>query len=401
MSSTLADRWSVIVVGGRIAGAAAAMALAPYADEILILERSGSGTFWPQQASWDRKANLLWHELGLLESVLRCGAPRILAHTFRTLDTDVEYDYPQDDEHCYRMSVAREDLDPALARAAVAQGNVTLARPAKVTDVLTEGGRVAGVEFVYDGSVRQARCGLVVFADGRLSANADRIGAVPYLSQPSAWLALLYYCDGLALTADHGYYSKQPGAMVVVAPCGVSSWCVSASIHRDRIERAGVSAVRVFTEVVGTDPLVGAAVARARCISPIGGAGKMRLLRRPMAGPGWCLVGDCGYFLDPLTALGTRAALTTVRLLRDRVADAGSVTARGLHQGLTAERDRLLEPEWARTVSAIGRSSVLPGELARARMLATDPDAALAAVRSQMGLKPRAAVAMAAGSRED
>lgn len=388
MTGKLPFAWSVIVVGARVSGSAAAWALAPYVDSVLLLDHSTATAFWPQPASWDRNANLLWDDLGLLGDVHGCGAPPVLGHTFQTLDTVVRYSYPADDEHCYRMTVPRERLDPSLAQAAVRRGNVTLARPAKVTGVLREGDRVTGVDFILEGARRQARCGLLVLADGRVSRNADRLGAPPYMSNPSPWSSFVYYAGGLGLPPDHGYYSRQPGAMTVVLPCGPAQWCVSASIHAEQIARGGTAPVRVFTDTVRADPLVGAAVARGSRLSRAGGAGKLRMLRRPMAGPGWALVGDCGYFLDPLTALGVRAALVTVRLLRDRVADAGGVLTPGLHAGLTAARDSLLRAEWERTVLMTGSHAVPPGQCERARVQARDPAAALAAVRSQMGLPP-------------
>ncbi|MFI0723493.1 NAD(P)/FAD-dependent oxidoreductase [Streptomyces sp. NPDC021224] len=382
------ERFDVVVVGGRIAGAAAAWALAPYVRDVLVLERAAPGAFWPQAASWDRSCTLLWQELGLLDTVLGCGAPKLTGHVFRTLGTEVEYRYPREDEHCYRMSVAREVLDPALLSAALGRGNVELRRPATVTGLLYEGGRVAGVEYRDGRTARQALCDLVVLADGRVSRNADRLGAAPYATVPSPWTSLLHYCGPLELDAGRGYYSRQPGAMVVVVPCGPDSWCVSASLHRELIERSGAAAVRTFAEVVRRDPLVGPAVSAAEPLSRVGGAGKLRLLRRPMAGPGWCLVGDSGYFLDPLTALGTRGALTAVTLLRDRVAAAGGAAVPGLHTGLTARRDALLDAGWQRTVRAVGGPDVPAEQLARARALAADPAAALAAVRAQMDLAP-------------
>lgn len=390
MSAPPAERFSVVVVGARIAGAAAARVLAPHVGDVLLLDRGGPAAFWPQAASWDRHTNLLWSELGLLDTVLGCGAPRITGHTFRTLDTEVVHDYPDDDEHCYRMGVAREDLDPALAAAAAAEGNVTLLRRAKVTGVLREGERAVGVTYLHGGTVHEVRCDLVVFADGRVSRNADRLGAQPYATLPSPWAALLYYCENVGLPAKRSYYSRQPGSVVVVVPTGPTTWCVSASVHQDLVRRSGRPAVRVFDDLVSGDALVGAAVRGGTRVSPVGGAGRLRLLRRPMAGPGWCLVGDCGYFLDPITALGTKAALASVRLLRDRVADAGTLTSPTLHTGLTRRRDDLLDADWQRTVAAVGTFGPADTHVARARVLAADPRAALAVTRAQMGLAPPA-----------
>lgn len=67
-----------------------------------------------------------------------------------------------------------------------------------------------------------------------------------------------------------------------------------------------------------------------------------------MSGPGWCLVGDAGYHLDPVTAQGTRAAVVTARILRDRIAGVGRVAGTDL-TGLTDERDAALDADWAYT----------------------------------------------------
>ncbi|HEX4728878.1 MAG TPA: FAD-dependent oxidoreductase, partial [Jatrophihabitans sp.] len=100
----IGGHWDVVVVGGRIAGASTAWALAPYADRVLVVDACRPGSFWPQQATWDRSGNLLWSDLGLLDTVLGCGAPRTFGHGFRADGELVEHDYPQQDEHSYRMT---------------------------------------------------------------------------------------------------------------------------------------------------------------------------------------------------------------------------------------------------------------------------------------------------------
>ena len=47
---------------------------------------------------------------------------------------------------------------------------------------------------------------------------------------------------------------------------------------------------------------------------PLAFAGEPGYLRRP-AGPGWALVGDAGYFKDPITAHGITDALRDAELL--------------------------------------------------------------------------------------
>lgn len=378
----------VVVIGARIAGAAAAWSLAPYAGDVLLLERSAPGVFWPQAASWDRHANLLWHELGLTETVLGCDAPSIRGHIFQTGKSVINYNYPDDDQHCYRMCIEREKLDSSLVGKALSRGNVRLLRGARASRVLTEEGQAVGVAYRHGGHDYEVRASLVVLADGRVSRTADSLGIGAYEEHPSPWSSFMYYCEGVRMPPERAYYSRQTGTLAVLAPCGPTTWCASASIHRELVRRTGQSQIALFHQALDHDPLIGPALIGSRRVSPVGGAGKLVLRRRPMAGPGWCLLGDCGYFLDPLTALGTRAALTAVRLLRDQVIRVGSLRAEELHQGLTQLRDAQLDAGWERTVRAVGHCEIPAAQLSRAEAQAADPAVCDAVMREQMGLPP-------------
>jgi 2-polyprenyl-6-methoxyphenol hydroxylase-like FAD-dependent oxidoreductase len=341
----IAGHWSVVVAGGRIAGATTAWALAPYAEKVLVVDASQATSFWPQQATWDREGNLLWAEFGLLDTVLACGAPRTYGHTLRVDGDVVQHDYPQQDEYSYRMTVPREVLDPALLRAAESRANVTVLRPARLTGIASQGGRVRGATVRHDGVDHAVSCDLLVLADGRLSRNADRLGAEPYQVVPSPWVALLAYFADLPLRSDRGYFSSQPGSLAISTPCGPGQWCVSTDMHQRLIDESGGHPARQFTRIIAEDPYIGPAVKAGRQISRLGGAGKLRMQRRPMSGPGWCLVGDAGYHLDPVTARGTKSALVAARIVRDRIAEIGGIDGARL-DGLTEQRDAALEQDW-------------------------------------------------------
>lgn len=347
----IGGHWDVVVVGGRIAGASAAWALAPYAERVLVVDASRESRVWPQQSSWDREGNVLWSELGLLDVVLACGAPPTYGHTFRTGDDIVEHEYPQDIDLSYRMCVPREVLDLALIRAAESRGNVTVARPARLRGVTVDGGRVGGATIRHDGADHDVTCELLVLADGRRSRGAALVDARPYRVVPSPWFSLLVYHEGLPLRSDRGYFSLQDGHVLIGTPSGPDQWCVSAALHQRLIDEAGRTAAQVFTELVDKDPHLGPAVAVGRRLTPVNGAGRLSMLRRPMSGPGWCLVGDAGYHLDPVTAFGTRAALAATRVLRDRIAELGGVANLdgAAMDGLTELRDAALEDYWTVT----------------------------------------------------
>jgi 2-polyprenyl-6-methoxyphenol hydroxylase-like FAD-dependent oxidoreductase len=353
VTGVIGGRWDVVVVGGRIAGASAAWALAPYAGRVLVVDASPAARAWPQQSTWDREGNVLWRELGLLDVVLACGAPPTYGHTFRTGDDIVEHEYPQDIDLSYRMCVPRGVLDRALIGAAESRGNVTVVRPARLRGIATEDGRVAGVTVHHDGVDRHVGCDLLVLADGRRSRGAALVDATPYREVPSPWFSLLVYHEGLPLRSDRGYFSLQDGHVLIGTPSGPDQWCVSAALHQRLIDGAGRTPAQVFTDLVDKDPHLGPAVAAGRRLTPVNGAGRLSMLRRPMSGPGWCLVGDSGYHLDPVTAFGTRAALAATRILRDRIAELGGVGPCRLDatalDGLTALRDAALEDYWVVT----------------------------------------------------
>ena len=343
--SPSARHWSVVVVGARIAGATAAWALAPHAESVLVIDASQATSFWPQQSTWDRDGALLWDDLGLQDTVLACGAPRTYGHSFRVDGEVTELDYAQQDDYSYRMTVPREVLDPALLRAAESRGNVSVLRPARVRDITLRDGRVSGVSVRHRDVDQEISCDLLVLADGRLSRNADRLGAEQYQVIASPWVAMLAYYADLPLPSDRGYISLQRDNVAISTPCGDRQWCVSTDMHQAMLDASGRHPAQEFARILAEDPRLGPALAAGRRISSIGGAGKLRMHRRPMSGPGWCLVGDVGYHLDPVVARGTKSALVATRLVRDRIAHAGEVRSAVL-DGLTEQRDAAMEEDW-------------------------------------------------------
>ena len=76
--------------------------------------------------------------------------------------------------------------------------------------------------------------------------------------------------------------------------------------------------------------------ARARKQPERGGRGR-NTRKRQASGPGWALVGDAGYFKDPITAHGITDALRDAEILARAVAAGGPEAVRRYQ----AERDEL------------------------------------------------------------
>ena len=77
----------------------------------------------------------------------------------------------------------------------------------------------------------------------------------------------------------------------------------------------------LFTEVLcEADPALAALVAGAEPDAPLCVFAGQRGFLRQANGPGWALVGDAGYFKDPLTAHGITDALRDAELLANAAA---------------------------------------------------------------------------------
>ena len=86
------------------------------------------------------------------------------------------------------------------------------------------------------------------------------------------------------------------------------------------------------------------------------GWGGVARLRPALWGPGWALVGDAGYFKDPITAHGMTDALRDAELLADELVEAlaGRCRRRSRWPRYQATRDRLSRRLFAATEAVAG-----------------------------------------------
>jgi flavin-dependent dehydrogenase len=205
-------------------------------------------------------------------------------------------------------------------------------------------GRVVGV-VVRDhlGATWTARAGLVVGADGRTSLVASRVGAPTVVAGSQAAAYVYGYWPAADLDGYHWYYGHGLSAGVVPTNDGLA--CVFA---------AGPAAV-VTAVMRRSRPLDTAheLMARLDCrladltrdapVAPVRFFRGLPARLRLSHGPGWALVGDAGWWKDPLSTYGITDALRDAELLaRAVVAGAGSDHAMRIALcSCQAERDRL------------------------------------------------------------
>ena len=310
-----------LVVGARCAGAATAMLLARRGLRVLAVDRAGYGTDTLSTHALMRGGVLQLHRWGVLPRLLEVGTPAVRTTAFHYGDEVMEIAVKPADGVDALYAPRRTVLDSALvdaaqeAGAAIRHGHM-LAELTRRPDGRVRGGIVLGP----DGTRVEVVAGLVVGADGANSAVARLAGAETRRVARHTSAVAYGHWSGLDVSGYSWYYRE--GVSAGVIPTNAGRHCVFAAVppERFRSELRHDPAAGYQRVLVECSPALAASVASAR---PDAGlrvfAGRRGFMRAP-CGPGWALVGDAGYFKDPLTAHGITDALRDAELLAEAAA---------------------------------------------------------------------------------
>lgn len=338
MSTHSASAYDVIVVGARAAGAAVALLLARHGVRVLIVERAERGTDTLSTHALMRGAVLLLHRWGVLPAVVAAGTPPIRETVFDYGDVPVRVAITARDGVDALFAPRRFVLDRLLADAARDAGADIAYGQRVVGLVTTASGRVSGVEAIQrDGARRRVTAGLVIGADGLRSSVARLTGAGTYRMAAHASASIYAYWPSDVSTVDGYHWMWGDGATAGVIPTNGSEACVFVSCPDHQFSRIrGASTQAVYAQL-----LAQVAPALAREMPPSlrlqSFSGQPGFFRQSW-GPGWALVGDAGYFKDPITAHGITDALRDAALLSAAVVRGGRDGDLAAYQ---ATRDRL------------------------------------------------------------
>jgi len=311
----------VVIVGGRVAGASTALLLARAGLRVMVVERSAVGSDTVSTHALMRTGVLQLSRWGVLPAVVAAGTPAIRSTTFHYGDggtTKVSLRPSPGVDALY--APRRHTLDRLLVEAAGAAGADVLHGTAVVGLLHDDGGRVVGVR-------TGGESGREVPIRARLTVGADGIGSVvgrevdaPFLSRGRASSALLYrYVP--SMPSDGYVWGYGDGAAAGLIPTNAGETCVFVSSRPDRMRRLrrhGVEAAFDTLLDAVPAPLADAVHAGGRPGRVHGWRGVPGHVRQSY-GAGWALVGDAGYFKDPITTHGLTDALRDAELLADAV----------------------------------------------------------------------------------
>ena len=316
------QRYDAIVIGARCAGAATAMLLARRGLRVLAVDRDRYGTDTLSTHALMRGGVLQLHRWGILEELRAAGTPTVRSTSFHYADDVVDIQIKPQDGIDGLYAPRRTVIDRLLVDAARESG-AEIAYGTRLIDIMrSPEGRVCGVHLRdSDGHDSQVAAELVVGADGVRSTVADLVGAERYRTARHATGSVFSYWSNTGIEGYHWYY--RPGVSVGAIPTNGGLTCIFASVPQrrfhDEIRRdTAAGHQQVLREC---DPDLATVVEAAdRAGRYRGFAGQVGFFRQS-SGPGWALIGDAGYFKDPITAHGMTDALIDAELLARAAAE--------------------------------------------------------------------------------
>ncbi|WP_353354438.1 FAD-dependent monooxygenase [Intrasporangium sp. DVR] len=310
----------VVVVGARVAGAAAATHLARAGHDVLVLDRAEFPSDTISTHVIARSGMVQLARLGVVEALVAGGAPPLRRVELTSHVGTVSKDIRDRLGISFLLAPRRYALDAALQQAALAAG-ARLRQGCSVEGVIRDStDRVVGVR-AHDGDGPvDVLARHVVGADGLSSRIARSVRAALTIVEPSSGACQYAYVTG---SWDAIEYHLVDGVFAGVFPTHDGAACVWAITPEEvarRYRHAGRGADEAFVNLLlDRVPELAARVASGSGTTPVRGMLRMPNHFREACGPGWSLVGDAGYHRDAITGHGISDALWAAELLAEAV----------------------------------------------------------------------------------
>ena len=353
--SQLDRHYDVIVAGARVAGASTAMLLARQGLRVLVVDPVPRGRDTLSTHALMRGGVLQLRRWRLLDRVRAAGTPAITATTFDYGDEQVTIPIKARQGVDALFAPRRTVLDALIVDAAVTAG-ATVIHGLSVLDLATgPDGRVRGAWVGGRGhEARRVSADFVVGADGVRSKVARLVRAPVEHAGLHATASMYAYWKGLP--SDRYRWIFRPATGIGVIPTNGGEACVFVSVRPERFQtlrRRGLDRSYLRT-VQSIDPELASAMERGGRRGHVRAFPGIRGFLRRSHGPGWALVGDAGYFKDPLTAHGMTDALRDAELLARAIAAGRGEDLAGYQElrdeagrGLMEVTDRIASLDWS------------------------------------------------------
>ena len=338
------QNYDTVIVGARCAGAFTALHLARGGQRVLVIDRDQYGADTLSTHALMRLGVSLLDEANVLPQIIAAGAPAVKKTGFTYAGDRVAVDITPKGRAEGLYAPRRSVLDRILVDAAKDAGATFIFQASFEGLIRNADHRPVGVRIrMPDGAVHTVRCDTIVGADGRCSAVATACGSQVTHKGQNCSASIYTYVEAPNLDSYEWFYG--PGTMAGLIPTNDGKACAFASVSRNELSQLGqenpYDALRRKFVICGAAPdfLPKEPAERVRRFAGAPGHIKQAV------GPGWALVGDAGYFKDPVTAHGITDALRDARALAHALL-VGSDAALRSYQ---VDRDALSLPLFALT----------------------------------------------------
>ena len=300
----------VIVVGARVAGSLLGSLLGSLGHRVFVLDRAEFPSDTLSTHFFRTPAFHAFARMGCLPGILN-GAPHLTAY-FNDLDGHT-FTEPAEGppESPFALCVRRVTLDQILVHRASATQNVTLAQRSRVTDLIEVDSRVIGVVWSDGAQEHRARARAVVGADGKGSFVASRLRPALEHAEPVGRAMYYAYFEGVQHQpgpAAEFHYRGDNLVYVFPSDGGLTLIAASVPISEFPAFRRNPEG-SLLAEIQRRDALW-PRVEQAHRVGKVLGSGSIPGRKRRPYGPGWALVGDAGWVMDPWSGQGIDQAAT-------------------------------------------------------------------------------------------
>lgn len=369
----------VVVIGGRVAGAAIAIHLARSGHSVILQERDrmpsdtlSTHVIWP-----DGLAAL--ERLGALERVLATGAPPArhfrLCRGVECVETTL---IPFDDagRFDYLLCPRRNALDGILWDMAASTPGVVARDRTSARRLRWDGGRVTGVDISGPDGDESIDATLVIGADGRNSLVARQVGAEERDVVPAGRYWYYGYFENARLPDPPALIESDTERDTVVAmPTNGGLLMVILGAYNEDFDAFRSDHQASYVARVHAHPCLAEILGGAKLAEPVRGIAGIRGYYRQAWGPGWALAGDAAHLKDPIVARGISEALRGAEWLAEALSGGISddalaryaATLRARTWSKAQNASMLSRPDWHMTAeqgAKLSRETVTPEGLA-------------------------------------
>jgi len=372
------NKYDVIIIGGRCAGASLALRLAGNDLKVLLVDRAifPSLPSVPSAPFIHPGTMRLLDELGIPESEYTHVGGKIERFVVANFENFFLAEMPTSRmklDRNYFQGIDRYLFDETLWKHAARVAGVVAREGFSVMQILKdEAGTVNGISGKTGERPQESfTADLVIGADGRFSFSARQFGA-KVIEEQNQFTSAAYYADWENVddySPDHPHaistYTASQGFMLLVIPVAERKYAI-ATVMKSSDAHFGAQVETAYLEGLQRAPHLWHRLKNAKRVTEIVGMRPIENGYREAFGANWALVGDAVHYKDPSDGQGIYDALLESKLLAEAILD----WKNGTHWAVAGARyqQELIEtthPTFVKTVANVKQTlyTNIPGFL--------------------------------------